>query len=257
MTVVPIKGDVSSNKMKQVYDFWGLDSVSPNDIQSAINSASDDELDLEVASNGGDVFAASEIYTMLKNFKGTVNVQVQGLAASAASVIAMAGDKVSMSPTSLMMVHKASSETHGNSDDMRHSADVLDKVDSAIVPAYEAKTGMNQDELLNVMRQETWLNAKDAVDKGFADEVSSFDDNSQQLYAASAGLSLTPEMIAKARSEIQAERNMAAKTVENITPQSVMDNAGVPQAVDEKPAEQTHNSTLVSEKLAILFGKKD
>lgn len=171
MGQIDIKGDVVSNDVGEFYEWFGMSSTYPNKIQRAIANDEDDEITLNIASNGGDVFAASEIYTMLKDSQKNIVVNVQGLAASAASVIAMAGNTVRMSPTSQMMIHKASVATYGNADDLDHESDVLNSIDESIAMAYELKTGMKQTDILQLMATETWMNAKAAVDKGFADEI--------------------------------------------------------------------------------------
>lgn len=171
MGKIDIKGDIVSNDVGEFYEWFGMSSTYPNKIQQAIANDEDDEIVLDVASNGGDVFAASEIYTMLKDSSKNIVVNIQGLAASAASVIAMAGNTVRMSPTSQLMIHKASVSTVGNSDDLEHESEVLNGIDESIAMAYELKTGMKQTDILQLMSNETWMNAKVAVDKGFADEI--------------------------------------------------------------------------------------
>lgn len=172
MGVIDIKGDVVSNDVGEFYEWFGMSSTYPSKVQRAIANDEDDDIILNIASNGGDVFAASEIYTMLKDSKKNIVVNVQGLAASAASVIAMAGNTVRMSPTSQMMIHKALVDLgYGNADDLAHESDVLNSIDESIAMAYELKTGMKQTDILQLMATETWMNAKVAVDKGFADEI--------------------------------------------------------------------------------------
>lgn len=171
MGVIDIKGDVVSNDVGEFYEWFGMSSTYPSKVQRAIANDEDDDITLNVASNGGDVFAASEIYTMLKDSGKIVTVNIQGLAASAASVIAMAGNTVRMSPTSQMMIHKALVSTVGNSDDLEHESGVLNSIDESIAAAYELKTGLSQTDILQMMSNETWMNAKVAVDKGFADEI--------------------------------------------------------------------------------------
>ena len=171
MGIIDIKGDVVSNDVGEFYEWFGMSSTYPSKIQQAIANDEDDGITLNIASNGGDVFAASEIYTMLKDSEKVVTVNIQGLAASAASVIAMAGDTVRMSPTSQMMIHKALVSTVGNSDDLEHESGVLNSIDESIAAAYELKTGLSQTDILQMMSNETWMNAKVAVDKGFADEI--------------------------------------------------------------------------------------
>ena len=140
----------------------------------------DNDVEVNIASNGGDVFAASEIYTLLKGYQGQVVVNIQGLAASAASVIAMAGIQVNISPTAQIMIHKAWSQNVGNADDLTHEADILNGIDKSIAAAYQAKTGMNEEDVLDLMGNETWLTAQQAVDKGFADEIMFVDDKKPQ-----------------------------------------------------------------------------
>ena len=171
MGIIDIKGDVVSNDVGEFYEWFGMSSTYPSKIQQAIANDEDDDITLNVASNGGDVFAASEIYTMLKDSGKTVTVNIQGLAASAASVIAMAGNTVKMSPTSQMMIHKALVSTVGNSDDLKHESGVLNSIDESIAAAYELKTGLSQTDILQMMSNETWMNAKVAGDKGFAHEI--------------------------------------------------------------------------------------
>ncbi|ARW13423.1 Endopeptidase Clp [Lactiplantibacillus plantarum subsp. plantarum] len=167
---VMIKGDIVDDQTAGFYQFFGMPAVSPSGVADILNDDDDDgddeALEVDIASNGGDVFAASEIYTMLKNYAGNVTVNIQGLAASAASVIAMAGDHVNISPTAQIMIHKAWSQPAGNADDLEHEASILNGIDQSIASAYQAKTGMDQADLLQLMANETWLTASDAVDKG-------------------------------------------------------------------------------------------
>lgn len=172
MVKIPVKGDIVDNDTADFYDFWGITNYcSPNQVESALQNANHQPVTVEIASNGGDVFAGSEIYSLLKDYDNDVTVNIVGLAASAASVIAMAGDIVKIAPTAQIMIHKAWTDSQGNADDLEHQANVLGTIDQSIASAYEKKTGMSQDELLQMMSNETWLTAKDAVDKGFADEI--------------------------------------------------------------------------------------
>lgn len=174
---IPIKSAIVDNQTADFYNFFGMQSTSPKLVQDLIDSAEDGEsLQVDIASPGGDVFAASEIYSTLKDYEGDVTVRILGLAASAASVIAMAGDKVVISPTAQIMVHKASTNGGGNADDLAHEATVLDGIDKSIANAYVQKTGMKHEDLINLMKNETWLTAQDAVNKGFADEIMFVDD---------------------------------------------------------------------------------
>ena len=181
MGKIDIKGDIVSDDAGAFYEYFGMSSTYPKLVQDAITNDEDEEITLNIASNGGDVFAASEIYTMLKASGKRIVVNVQGLAASAASVISMAGDTVRISPTAHIMIHKASTGIVGNSDDLEHQSAVLNSIDESIALAYEMKTGLKQPELLDLMAKETWLNAKTAVDKGFADEIMFFDNDEEEI----------------------------------------------------------------------------
>ncbi|EHJ57140.1 hypothetical protein HMPREF9318_00090 [Streptococcus urinalis FB127-CNA-2] len=205
MGKIDVKGDIVSNDVGEFYDWFGMSSTYPKKIQQAIENDEDDEIILDVASNGGDVFAASEIYTMLKSSKKNIVVNIQGLAASAASVISMAGNTVRMSPTAHIMIHKASTISAGNSDNFEHESMILNSIDESIASAYEMKTGMAQTDLLHLMSQETWLNAKNALDKGFIDEIMFLDEkdsthtfeNTTHVLPTKAALNKFKNIIAK------------------------------------------------------------
>ena len=181
MTKIDIKGDIVDNDTGEFFEYFGMSRVYPKKVQQAIENDEDEEIILDVASNGGDVFSASEIYTMLKSSGKNIVVNIQGLAASAASVISMAGNTVNISPTAQLMIHKASVIGAGNADDFEHEAKVLNGIDESIASAYELKTGMKQEDLLQMMASETWLNAKEAVDKGFADNIMFSNDENEEI----------------------------------------------------------------------------
>jgi ATP-dependent Clp protease protease subunit len=128
-------------------------------------------LDVHINSEGGDVFAGSAIFTMLRNVRGPVTAYVDGLAASAASMIAMAASRVVMPANAMMMVHMPWSLSAGNAADLRKHADMLDRVGEAMMAAYMAKTGMAEDDMRALLEEETWMTAEKAHELGFADEV--------------------------------------------------------------------------------------
>ncbi|HEP7708857.1 TPA: Clp protease ClpP [Streptococcus pyogenes] len=172
---INLKGPLIANNSQEVYDYYGMEATSA---KSIINQLPEDSSDiiLEVNSNGGLVTVGSEVYTALRNYKGKVTAEITGMAASAASVAVMGADKVVMSPTAQMMVHKALFNwVAGNSDDLDKASNALKSSDKAIVNAYVAKTELSEDEIMNLMRNETFMSAQDAVEKGFADEVMSFE----------------------------------------------------------------------------------
>jgi len=124
-----------------------------------------------INSPGGDVFAASQIYNMLKEYPGNVTVKIDGLAASAASVIAMAGSKVMMSPVSMLMAHNPMTMAFGDAVEMEKAIAMLSEVKESIINAYELKTGLSRTKISHFMDAETWFNAKKAVELGFADDI--------------------------------------------------------------------------------------
>lgn len=170
-TVVPIKGDIVTNDYGWLYDLFGDDYASPKSVSDLINKANGDDLSVEINSGGGIVDAGSEIYTMLRAYKGPVNVNVVGVAYSAASLIAMAGDVVAMSPAGMMMIHNVSGGQMGDYHDMENAADLLKKSNTAIANAYMAKTGLSQAEILDLMDSTYWLDPQTAIEKGFADKM--------------------------------------------------------------------------------------
>jgi len=152
-------------------DTWFGDEVTPKMFKSDLAKCKNKDIIVWINSPGGDCVAASQIYTALMEYKGNVTVKIDGLAASAASVIAMAGSKVLMAPTAIMMIHNPWTIAMGDAGDMNHAADVLNEVKETIMSAYEIKSGMSRDDISELMDNETWMNANKAVEFGFADEV--------------------------------------------------------------------------------------
>lgn len=149
---------------------WYGDEVTPKQFKSELINGTGD-ITIWINSPGGDVFAASQIYNMLKDYKGKVTVKIDGLAASAASVIAMAGTDVLISPTGLMMIHNPMTIAYGDSEQMEKAISMLNEVKESIINAYELKTGLSRAKLSHLMDEETWFNAKKAVELGFADKI--------------------------------------------------------------------------------------
>lgn len=138
-----------------------------------------------INSPGGDCIAASQIYTMLMDYKGDVTVKVDGIAASAASVVAMAGTKVLMAPTALMMIHNPATMAFGDHADMEKAIDMLSEVKESIINAYEIKTGLTHTQISHMMDDTTWMNAKKAIELGFADGI--LTDEKRESAAAAEG----------------------------------------------------------------------
>jgi ATP-dependent Clp endopeptidase proteolytic subunit ClpP len=149
---------------------WGP-SVSAAEVIAQLEQDEDDPVALYINSGGGDVFDGIAMYNAIKRHKGRVTVHVDGLAASAASVIAMAGDEIIMPANTMLMVHNPWTMAIGGADDLRKTANILDQTRDAIVTAYRDKTGMDEDDLRALLDDETWMSAADAVTFGFADRI--------------------------------------------------------------------------------------
>jgi len=149
--------------------FWG-DEITPQMFRDELESGEGD-VTVWINSPGGNVFAAAEIYTMLRDYKGSITVKIDAIAASAASVVAMAGDTVQMSLVAMLMIHDPSTVAIGNTKDMEKAIEVLTEVKESIINAYAAKSGLSHARIANLMSNETWMNAKKAVELGFVDEI--------------------------------------------------------------------------------------
>lgn len=149
---------------------WYGDEVTPKIFKQELISGEGD-ITVWINSPGGDCFAAAQIYNMLMDYKGNVTVKIDGLAASAASVIAMAGTEVIMSPVAMMMIHNPMTVAIGDSSEMKKAIDMLSEVKESIINAYELKTSMDRTKISNLMDSESWFNAKKAVELGFADRI--------------------------------------------------------------------------------------
>lgn len=162
---IDIFGDIVSEK-------WFDEETSATSFRDALKELGDvSTINLSINSGGGSVFDGIAIYNMLKSHKATVNVYVEGLAASIASVIAMAGDTITMRSGSMMMVHMPWTLSQGNAEEMRKTADTLEKTGDSIVDIYSERTGIPSDEIRNIMNEETWLSAEEAVEQGWATKL--------------------------------------------------------------------------------------
>ncbi|UVI84477.1 head maturation protease, ClpP-related [Staphylococcus aureus] len=189
---INVKGAIIPNNDKWIYEMLEMDATSPKDIADSLPDTNED-IDVIINSGGGDVYSGSEIYTSLKTYPGKVNIKIVGVAASAASVIAMAGDYIEISPTAQMMIHNAWTMAMGDINEMQKTVDMLDGVNRGIANAYINKTGKTEDEILSLMNKETWFNAQDAVEHGFADSKM-FDETAPRL-VANSGQMLSDDVI--------------------------------------------------------------
>ena len=186
---IKMKGPLISNNEYEVYEFFGLEAVSAKSITDQFPEDINEDITLEVNSNGGLVTVGSEIYTALKKYKGHVTAEVTGMAASAASVAVMGADTVRMSPTAQIMIHKALlTRAAGNSDDLEKAVNALKSSDQSIINAYVSKTGLSEDEIFEMMKNETFMSATEAIEKGFADEIMTFEKDLGAVASLESGL---------------------------------------------------------------------
>lgn len=181
MTVkIDIKGPIISDENSAFYDYFNLPYTSPSVINNEL-SGKTDEVELIINSNGGDVYAASDIWTSLKSYSGKVTAKIYGMAASAASVIAMGADTLEMSPTARMMIHNSSTYGEGNHNDFDKISDVLKGTDKSIAQAYMGKTGKSEKEVLDIMAKTSFYTADEALEAGLIDSVINFkNDNTEE-----------------------------------------------------------------------------
>ena len=206
-----MKGEVIPDDYSDVYDFLNYKYFSPKSVTDALKNANGEDITLEINSPGGYIDAGSEIYTELMEYPGTVNAKIVGYACSAASWIALAADHVAMSPTAQMMIHRASGGAIGNSSDMKSEYNALDQMDKSFVDLYAKRTGKSPNEIYQMMVDTTWMNAKTAVENGFADEVM-FENKEPALVNADGSLSVKPEMINKIKNLLHRDSNLGKKT---------------------------------------------
>lgn len=196
---IDVKGTIITNDDKWVYDWCEIENTAPNMVRKAMDEAMGQPLDVYINSGGGDVFAGSEIYSMLREYNGEVRIHVVGIAASAASVIACAGQS-DISPTAMLMVHNVSSYAAGDYHEMDKSSNALQQANKAIAAAYIAKSGMTEAEALKMMDKETWLSAQDAVDKGLIDKMA--ENKNIKLVASTANI-IPQEVVNKLKNELK------------------------------------------------------
>lgn len=202
MAKINIKGPIISSAQQWIYDWFGIEATSPAKVNKILDSImTNEDLEIEINSSGGDISAGSEIYTAIRAYnKGNKKANIVGSAYSAGSVIAMACECY-MSPTAMMMIHKVSCGASGNSDDMDKISQVLQVADQTIANAYIAKCGMSMKDALKMMSEETWLTAQQAKDKGLIDGIM-FEDTTQNTQLNNSFSCMIPqEVINKMQNE--------------------------------------------------------
>ena len=209
--VLELNGTIASES-------WFDDDVTPQMFKDELFAAGGD-VTIWINSPGGDCIAASQIYSMLMDYKGNVTVKIDGIAASAASVIAMAGTEVLMAPTALMMIHNPATMAFGDHVEMQKAIEMLDEVKESIINAYEIKTGLTRAKLSHLMDDETWMNAKKAMEFGFADGMLEDDKKSEapEAYAFSSKAvdrALMNKLVDKTKAEKQPEPEVTGRSVD-------------------------------------------
>ena len=232
-----MNGEVIPSDYADVYDYLGYENINPKAIKQALNEANGSDVEREINSPGGYEDAGRDIYTALKEYQGQVIAKITGQACSAASWIALAADRVEMSPTAQMMIHRASTMSIGNSDDLASDLNALNSLDKSFVDLYSQRTGLDAQEVYRLMCNTTWMNAKEAVDKGFADEIMFQNDKKPALVNADGSLSVKPDTINKIKNLLH------GKSTENVV--KLQENLN------------KENKSQLQSKLAILFGKEN
>ena len=161
--ILMLNGEISN-------ETWFGDEITPKEFRGELNSGQG-KVTVWINSPGGACFAAAQIYNMLMEYSGPVDVHIDGIAASAASVIAMAGNHVAISPVGMMMIHNPATVSIGDEREMKKAMEMLSEVKESIINAYELKTGLPRKQLSNMMNAESWMNAKKALELGFADSI--------------------------------------------------------------------------------------
>lgn len=209
---IDVRGDIISNDDKWIYDWLKLDSTCPEDVKKALMSKPPDEmLNVNVNSGGGSVMAGQEIYSLLHD-RDDVQIKIQSLAGSAASVIAMS-NHCEISPVAMIMIHNVSmSGASGDYHDMQKNAEILKQMNNALASAYMAKTGKSNEEILKLMDKETWLTANQALEMGFVDGIIRDKRSPLAFLNNVSGMRLTDEIRQKVLAEkAQADENEKMK----------------------------------------------
>lgn len=223
MTVkIDVKGPIISNDDKWVYDMFGMTATAPSDVVDVLPSDGSD-VEVNINSNGGLMDAGTEIYTALKSYSGKVTINIVGMAASSASLIAMAGNPTRISPVGQIMIHNVSAGSYGDYRDQAKLSEILKQSSEAIASAYQLKTGLSKDDLLAKMDEETYLNADKAKELGFADEIM-FDEEPQFDLVADNGSGLLPRKAIEKVKELVNSKNDGEQTDEGLKPRGLSDN---------------------------------
>lgn len=236
--LTPTKGELLIYGPISEYSWWG-DEVTPKQFADDLKALGDiTELDVRINSGGGDVFAAQAIHSQLKAHKAIVNIYIDGLAASAASVIAMAGDTIYIPTNAMMMIHNPSTFAWGEADDLLKLVDVLEQVKKTIIAAYKAKTGRESEELSKLMDDETWMTGEEAVTQKFADVLL----NTGDVQAALNGnmMVVNGQTFDLSKFKNRPKLMAPAASVPQSRPQAANNNTGGTTKMDLKELQEKH-----------------
>ena len=202
MKKINIKGPIIPSNHQWIYNWLDMEATSPKSINEQLSDANGEDLEVIINSGGGSAFDGSDIFTSLKDYSGNVTVKIVGVAASAASVIAMAGNKILMSPTAQIMIHNSAIRADGDYRTMDRVSGILRNVNQTIVNAYKMKTGKSDDDLLKMMDDETWFTPQQAMENKFIDEIM-FEEDVQIVASADYSGALPQQVINKIRDEFK------------------------------------------------------
>ena len=210
MKIIEINGTIIPNDDQEIYDWFGIEAVSPKKVKAELKEANGEDITVKVNSGGGDLWAGNEISYELSTYAGTVVADVTGIAASAATVICCGADRVRMAPGAQYMIHNVSSFAVGDHNEMDKMSGILHNADKATSNVYRKKTGLSSKKLLELMDEETWMDADKAIKYGFADEIigdseqdNKTPDSFSLLNATPKCILLTEEQKAEAKAALQ------------------------------------------------------
>lgn len=201
METVKVTGSIVPNSNKWIYDWLGIEATAPQDVENAFAKAGGKEVTIWINSGGGDVGAGNEIAYIISKYKGVTIAEIAGYCCSAATLVSCAADKARMMPSALYMIHNVSTCASGDHQLFSHEATVLKTASEAIAEVYRRKTGKSMAELAALMDNETWLNARQAKEEGFVDEI--IEVEKPATLVNGIGPMLSEETIEKIRSQIK------------------------------------------------------
>lgn len=204
MKKIKLSGTVVGDRDARIYEWLELPYISPSGVDRLLTEANGEDVEVYISSGGGNAWAGGEIYTVLKEYQGFVTVKIPSIAGSAASVFAMAGDKVLISPAGQLFIHNAATMTDGNKEDHQQSYQMLQSADEAMINAYVVKTKKTREEIRSLMENETFFHAQRAVELGFADEIMFATEELNPSASIFAGAELPPDVLDKVRNKMMA-----------------------------------------------------